>query len=420
MKIINLVIENIKKIVAVEINPDGNVVIISGRNGQGKTSILDGIFWGLAGMKDVQGVPIREGQKSARVRLDMGEIIVTRNFRKVKDGDFTSSITVEGADGAKFGSPQKMLDGFLGALSFDPLEFARSSPKEQCDIATKLIDFDQAKHDRLQDADYSKRTDFNRQAKEQRVLADKIEVVGDVPVSLVNEDNFVDQIEQAASHNADIEQRSFNRSNMRAKSLECRVRAEELEKGADELIKEAEALDNKLAGAGALPAAIDVSEVRQRLETAKRDNEIWHLVNDKRSRNEQAEAFENAARTLTNDMEKREDDKCKAVEASKFPIPELKWSKDQIWYNSIPFDQASDSEKLRVSFTLAAALNPKINIVLVRGGSLLDSASLKDIAKVAKERDCQVIIERVDETGKVGFVIEDGRVLSEQEMKARG
>lgn len=45
MKILNLTAENIKKLVAVEITPDGNIVQITGKNGQGKTSFRTGRFW---------------------------------------------------------------------------------------------------------------------------------------------------------------------------------------------------------------------------------------------------------------------------------------------------------------------------------------------------------------------------------------
>ena len=38
MKIVRLTAENIKRLVAVEITPDGNVVQITGKNGAGKTS----------------------------------------------------------------------------------------------------------------------------------------------------------------------------------------------------------------------------------------------------------------------------------------------------------------------------------------------------------------------------------------------
>ena len=47
MKIVKLTAENFKRLEAVEITPDGNTVLISGRNGQGKSSVLDSILAAL-------------------------------------------------------------------------------------------------------------------------------------------------------------------------------------------------------------------------------------------------------------------------------------------------------------------------------------------------------------------------------------
>ena len=125
MKIVALQAENIKKLIAIEIRPDGNLVQITGKNGHGKTSVLDSIWWALAGAKHIQSVPIREGEDKARIMLDLGEIIVTRTFKTSKKGEVPSAISVENAEGAKFGTPQTMLDNLLGQLSFDPLAFSR-------------------------------------------------------------------------------------------------------------------------------------------------------------------------------------------------------------------------------------------------------------------------------------------------------
>ena len=80
MKIIKLEAENIKRLVAVEITPDGHMVQISGRNGAGKTSVLDAIWWALAGADAIQAKPIREGETTAHITLDLGEIVVERSF----------------------------------------------------------------------------------------------------------------------------------------------------------------------------------------------------------------------------------------------------------------------------------------------------------------------------------------------------
>src|SRR3989304_7739112 len=80
MKILKLTAENVKKLRAVEITPTGELVEITGRNGAGKSSVLDAIWWALAGTKHIQAVPIRKGATKARIRLDLGELIVERGF----------------------------------------------------------------------------------------------------------------------------------------------------------------------------------------------------------------------------------------------------------------------------------------------------------------------------------------------------
>ena len=49
MKIIKLETENVKRIKTACIEPDGSMVVIGGRNGQGKSSALDSIAYAIGG-----------------------------------------------------------------------------------------------------------------------------------------------------------------------------------------------------------------------------------------------------------------------------------------------------------------------------------------------------------------------------------
>ena len=86
MKIIKLQAENFKKIKAIEIKPTGNTVIISGANGQGKSSILDAIWAALAGRAagKVNTKPIRNGERTAKVSLTIDGMEVTRTWTEDK------------------------------------------------------------------------------------------------------------------------------------------------------------------------------------------------------------------------------------------------------------------------------------------------------------------------------------------------
>lgn len=64
MRIITLKAENVKRLKAVEIQPDGDVVVIAGRNAQGKSSVLDAIWLALAGAAGAKETtrPIRDAE----------------------------------------------------------------------------------------------------------------------------------------------------------------------------------------------------------------------------------------------------------------------------------------------------------------------------------------------------------------------
>ena len=81
MKIIRLQAENFKRLKAVSNTPEGNIVQISGKNGQGKSSVLDSIWPALGGAEVLPKKPIREGAEDATIRLDLGQYIVTRKFK---------------------------------------------------------------------------------------------------------------------------------------------------------------------------------------------------------------------------------------------------------------------------------------------------------------------------------------------------
>ena len=74
-----------------------------------------------------------------------------------------------------------MLDKLLGAITFDPLEFARMKPKDQYETLRQLVklhvDIDTL--ERQNTADYERRTDANRRAKE---LAAQIKDLEDLRV----------------------------------------------------------------------------------------------------------------------------------------------------------------------------------------------------------------------------------------------
>lgn len=426
MKIVSLTAENVKRLVVVEIKPDGNVVEITGRNGQGKTSVLDSIWWALAGATHIQAAPIRKGANEARIRLDLGEIKVIRTFRRKAEGEgFTTSIAVEGAEGARFPSPQKMLDSFLGELAFDPLAFSRMEPKEQFDALRRFVpDVDFVAIENANRGDYERRTELNRFAKQERAAAMVIVTPTDTPEELVDKSALVAELDKAGKDNEQLAQRRANRDRMARDSKDLRdiavtqrneitrLRAEiaSLEERAASNEEKANEIDQKLADAPPLPAAIDTAPIVKAIAEADARNDNVRKLSERMKHHKRAQELEAQVEELTQRMKDRDEGKRAAIAAAKMPVPGLEFGDGEILLNGVPFAQGSDAEQLRTSVAIAMAMNPKLRVIRIRDGSLLDEDAMKLLAEMAKAQDMQVWIERVDASGKIGFVLEDGHV----------
>jgi DNA repair exonuclease SbcCD ATPase subunit len=430
LRLHGLVAENFKRLVVVDIKPDGSVIQITGKNGMGKTSVLDAISAALGGKSAEPAMPIRKGEEESTIKLDLGHLKVRKKFKKDKDGVTVSSLYVESADGAKFTGPQAVLNSLLGEISFDPLVFLRLKPVEQFNELRKFVpDFDFEKNTGVAAANYDKRTEANRDARRFRAQAEGIKVPDGLPEKPINEAALLKRMEDAAQTNGEIERERAARqqdlnmadtedqraSDLKQQAEKLRAQAADLDKQAAALVEDAAMLRGKVAGAAPISAPVDVSEVRRELERAQAINAGLGLRDRRSELIADAEIKEAEAQTLTEQIEALEQARLDAIAKAKMPVEGLGFGDGIVALNGIPFSDASAAEQLRVSTAIAMHMNPKLRLILIKDGSLLDEDSMKLLAEIAEANDFQVVIERVDSSGKVGIVIEDGRVKGQAE-----
>jgi len=160
--------------------------------------------------------------------------------------------------------------------------------------------------------------------------------------------------------------------------------------------------------ATALP---DVEAIEKQLADAEDTNTAVRRAKQRTDLAARVETARAKYKDLTNEIETLDEQKSIAIGTAKMPIVGLAFDDQGVTYRSVPFKQCSAAEQLRVSLAMAMAMNPKIRVVRITDGSLLDSTNMALIEEMAAEHDFQVWIERVDESGSVGVVIEDGQVV---------
>jgi ABC-type dipeptide/oligopeptide/nickel transport system ATPase component len=414
MKIISLQVQNFMKLVAVEIKPDGNTVFITGKNGHGKSSVLDSIWavleWAQASKKIKE--PIHTGEVHAENVIDFGEFVATRTFTAKG-----TTLKIQNADGATYPSPQAFLDKFKGALSFDPLAFVELSDKEQAATLRGLVGIDTTELDAKRVELYEFRASWNRQAKE-RAGALVGHAGGDVPDDTPDEEVSVSELmaeleaaERQQSNN-NLVRGELEVAERRARDFVSRIIAlqeqiAELDADHNESLTDISTL-NKRTQALIDP---DIDAIKQQIASADGTNKAIRDRKDFQLIEAQKIEAEDYANTLTSKIDDIDAEKRKAIEAAQFPIDGLGFDENGVTFNDIPFSQASSAEQIRVSLAIAMALNPDLRVIRIADGSLLDSDNLAIIEQMAGENDFQIWIEKVDDTGTIGVYIEDGHVV---------
>jgi DNA repair exonuclease SbcCD ATPase subunit len=428
MRIVKLQATNVKRLKAVEITPDGNLVVIGGKNGNGKSSLLDSIFMALGGQQAIPTKPVRDGESEAKITIELDEDFVVE--RRIKpDGD--STLHVRTKNGAKYPSPQALLDGFSARFTFDPLAFKSMKPKEQAALLKDVLGLDFSSIDFDRQQVFELRTQANRRIREIEAQLQAMPQHPDAPEGEVSVESIVARIEgirerELARERLQSEEREVagrirlgetRKADIAAEIERLKAQIAELQSTWDSYGIDIENLRKAQAEVHAKAEAIvieDASELKAQLRRTEDDNRRVR-ANVARSQVEADLARRRkAADELTTDIEKMDADKARMLAEAPFPIPGLSFDDNGVSFNGIPFAQLSAAEQLRVSMAMGIKLNPRLKILLIRDGSLLDEDNLRLVAELAEEHGAQVWLERVGQGEEVSVVLEDGSVKEER------
>jgi len=391
MKIIKLTAENVKALKAVEIEPSGNVVVITGENGAGKSSILDSIEYALYGGRSLPEKPIRDGQQSARIELDLGTIIVERSF--TKKGSY---LTIRQSDDSKVTSPQKLLDKICGEIAFDPLAFVNEpDAKKQRKILLDLLGVDLDANSQAVAGLKEERRIINKDISAHKgVLASFIDPPADleIPNKEISVVDLANQRTEAHAKNQRID-------TAEADMVRLRKQIDE----AQQLYNEAEALCRDFP-------RISVEPITEKLNNAEEINTFVRQKQAKANVEKRLKAARADYQKKGSDMELLEQGKAELLQNAKMPVEGLSVDDDGVMFNKIPIAQIASSEKLKVGVAVSMKLNPDLRVLRIIDGSLLDSNNMQVLAEMVKEKDYQVWVERVQDSSPAAIVVEDGSV----------
>ncbi len=407
VKINELLIENVKRVKAVQFEPsvDG-LTIIGGRNGQGKTSVLDAIAWALGGNNYKPSVPERDGAlvpPNLHIELSNGLIVE----RKGKN----STLKVTDPNGNKSG--QQLLNEFVSTLALDLPKFINGSDKDKADSLLKILGIGDvlALLDTKENQLYAQRTEVGRIADRKKKAADEMPMYPNVPKEPVSATELIKQQQEILARNGENERKRQDAARYEQILAEAQIAFDEakaaLQKAEQDCLtarKSAEDLhDESTAELEKNLAEIEALNIKIRANSTKEAAEV------------EANNLQQEYDGLTGQIESVREERSKLLDSAELPLPGLSVKDGKLIYNNMPWDGMSGSDQLKVATAIVQKLNPQCGFVLMDKLEQMDLETLQEFGAWLKQEGLQVIATRVSTGDECSIIIEDGMVKGDTE-----
>ena len=443
LRVIDFQVQNYLGIIVAKSAVNANFVLIEGKNGSGKTSLVDGVWSNLGGKNYGGTEPVRKGADVAFTQVNLGPITVIRETTKEGKEKFQ----VIDSKGFKSPSPASLLKSFYQIAGFDIQHFIDMEDKERYDLLLRMSG--QAAEIELLDQQrqrtYAERTFVNRQRDE---AAAKVKGRG------YNEAVVAGQKRQEKSMTEVLERieeaREEDKKQMNLEQLIFTIKRaiEEKEKDIQRFEVEIKALEERITQYKATIKVVQTEKARAQAEITqtqktlqsrppsttiainqelsgieaynqqvREDNQVFDLLGE-------VAAHTTRGQALTQDIEAIDESKKNLLAASKLPITDISVEDGQLRFDGKPFADLSTTEQLIMSMRIGAALNqpaepgkPVLRILRIQNGGEFTAERLRTVYDWAVENDYQIWIERpADEPSGQGIYIEAGEIKENRDV----
>lgn len=425
-KITGLKLENVKRIKLVEIQPAENgLTIIGGNNGEGKTSVLDGIAYALGG-ESFRPSALTNGDGNAYIRVDIGDYTVERKGKNAE-------LRITDRNGMKGG--QKMLNEIVGKFALDLSKFMNANDQEKTKLLLKMFPeletmLDEYKRESEQLR--GKRTEINRDIVRMQAQYDMMPFHSDVPEAEIQVSDLIEQLNAESQKEKDLEEKRRNAEaisgNLKAmeeqynsmtdtleslrsqiKTLEANIQANVT--SAKQMLEQKRILAEEIENAPASRRA----EITEQINHASAINDKILQNRNRKSALANLEALRKESETLTSNIDEIESRRKATLQKANLPLPELSITDEgELLYHNQKWDCMSGAERLKVATAICMEAKPSCGFVLIDGLEAMDEKTLDDFGTYLAEKNMQGIGTIVGKNERASIILEDGRILNNQ------
>ena len=417
VKINSLEFENVKRIKAVALTPAQNgLTVIGGKNGQGKTSVLDTLAWVLGGESYKPSEATRQGSvipPDLKVKLSNGLIVE----RKGKN----STLKVTDPSGSKGG--QQILNQFVEQLAINLPKFLNQSSKEKANTLLKIIGVGDKLYEleNKEKSIYDQRTAIGRIADQKKKFASEMTTYEGVPLEPLSAADLIQQQQTILAKNGENQR-------LRNKVAELTTEKNRLWAKVESLKEELQKYETAYAQITLdVETACKSAEQLQDESTEELQKNIADIdaINikvranlDKEKAEIDAEGYKKQYDTMSGEIEQLREQKMSLLKSANLPLPGLSVEDGELTYNGFKWDAMSGADQLKVSTAIVRKLNPECGFVLLDKLEQMDVDTLNEFGAWLEAEGLQAIATRVSTGDECSIIIEDGYVAGEKAIPA--
>lgn len=405
----SLEIENVKRIKAVELTPSPTgLTVIGGKNGQGKTSVLDSIAWALGGERYRPSNATREGSAiPPTLKITMANGLIVE--RKGKNSD----LKVTDPEGRKAG--QQLLNEFVEQFALDLPKFMNASDKEKADTLLKIIGVGDTLFalERQETEKYNRRHTIGQIAEQKKKYAAEMAYYPDAPEEPLSIKELLESHQAILLKNEQNKAKRHHRDELLAEKTHLIGRIETARQELSKLLALEEKVLADLEIAEKDTAELEdesTDEIERNIADIEKINAKVRSNLDKTKAEEEAKGYVQQYNELTTEIDAIRQEKADLLSGADLPLPGLSVENGELTYNGKKWDCMSGSEQLKCAVAIVRKLNPNCGFVLVDKLEQMDIDTLNEFGKWLEAEGLQAIATRVSTGDECSVIISDGYV----------
>lgn len=409
MKIAHLKVSNILGIDELEFVP-GGFNEISGKNGQGKTSVLEAI-------KSV----LKTGHDATLLRKDAekGETVIllddgTELRRRITEATSTTDVR---RDGKKVARPGETVGALIDMLSVNPVDFLRAPKKDRVRVLLESmpLEVDTEKLSDMSGIDVKAQTGVHALQIIQQVYTQVFDARTGTNRAVREKESTIKQLEQAIppvpdgaeGDEADLQEKiaaidEASSAEMGRIDGKLKTLREETAEKISQLREDLAAMETRAAtqrtkksqefAEQRAPLSLQLKSIQSNRDLHARRAQTLETIGVMRT---ELETLTEEAATQTTALEDIEQYKSDLLDS--LPIPGLEVKDGEISRGGVAFDRLNTAQQVDIAVEIAKLRAGELGIICIDGIELLDTASYEAFRDRALESDLQLFVTRVSD-----------------------